>query len=240
MLRFVSRSSNEYESFAHLLKITPVNEINFEPIQVRNILNMLNDVEDNQEQQEKIIKQMVKNQFSDVKILSKIDSNDKFTIKADSMIAKEIKNLYEKDIQEIKISAIDIIKEKDRHIGKTEENSSRKEEDLSKVANELEFLKKENKDKEISKNEAINNFKKHLKSFIFWIIPLFLLLIVCVIAKPFCIELFNLKNESIGTGVIIPIISALLGLPILYIKKLIIPKFKDLSDSCSKLKNFIV
>lgn len=112
MLRFVSRSSNEYESFAHLLKITPVNEINFEPIQVRNILNMLNDVEDNQEQQEKIIKQMVKNQFSDVKILSKIDSNDKFTIKADSMIAEEIKNLYEKDIQEIKISAIDIIKEK--------------------------------------------------------------------------------------------------------------------------------
>lgn len=100
MLRFTSRSKDEYSSFVELLKITPIKEVHFEPKQIEVITKILDNVVSDPINQENIIKNLYSNQYQDLKRTSNTRDIEDFAIKMDTMISKEISLLHDKDLNE--------------------------------------------------------------------------------------------------------------------------------------------
>lgn len=241
MLRFVSRSDNEYKSFVDLLKITPINEIHFEPYQIAIILNMVSDVEEDPDRQEVIIGNIIANQFDDIKSLSLIRDEQEFISNTDVIISREIKSLFQEDIEKLKQSSESQIVQKDIVIEKLQNDSEVKNRELLKLEDKVKNLEKHIKlNQEIQLKKKV--FKTNLRKVVIkWAIVFFLSIIIYLKLKPLFLSSFKVEVSnslgynicSMGISLIGPILLSVLGQKI---KILNIPTLKNTINSYKEYK----
>lgn len=102
MLRFSSRSKDEYKSFVELLKISPLKENEFEPIQIRNIINTVSIMTKTAKEEENILKHIMENDYEELYESAHSNESDNLIEKVDELVSKKMQMKLEKEKENYK------------------------------------------------------------------------------------------------------------------------------------------
>jgi len=151
ILRFSSRSNDEYKSFVELLKISPINKLHFQPIHIKKIFDAIDSFCETPEQEEDFIRTMMENDIEKINEISNIKDKDKINKQINELLLKEMNIQHTKELK----MKNNEIKVKD---SKLKQNEIDKEEKIKRIDSLETSYKQINE--ELDKSKKINRLKK--------------------------------------------------------------------------------